>query len=72
MTCRKRIIPVVCRDVDFREVRRELAELNWIFFREDGDDYSQALKLLVKALDESMYMRVYDWFIGVFCECMSE
>lgn len=29
----KRIIPVVCRDVDYREVRKELASLNWIFFR---------------------------------------
>jgi len=28
----KRMIPVVCRDVDYREVRKELASLNWIFF----------------------------------------
>lgn len=47
----KRIIPVVCRDVDYREVRKELASLNWIFFRPDGDDFDAAMKLLLKALD---------------------
>jgi len=47
----KRIIPVVCRDVDYREVRKELASLNWIFFRQDGDDFDAAMKLLLKALD---------------------
>lgn len=47
----KRIIPVVCRDVDYREVRKELASLNWIFFRPDGDDFEAAMKLLQKALD---------------------
>lgn len=47
----KRIIPVVCRDVDYREVRKELSSLNWIFFRQDGDDFNAAMKLLFKALD---------------------
>lgn len=47
----KRIIPVVCRDVDYRDVRKELASLNWIFFRSDGDDFNAGMKLLVKALD---------------------
>ncbi len=47
----KRMIPVVCRDVDYREVRKELASLNWIFFRSDGDDFNAAMKLLLKALD---------------------
>jgi len=41
----------VCRDVDYREVRKELASLNWIFFRPDGDDFEAAMKLLLKALD---------------------
>jgi len=50
----KRIIPVVCRDVDYREVRKELASLNWIFFRADGDDFNAAMKLLLKALDVDM------------------
>lgn len=47
----KRIIPVVCRDVDYRDVRKELASLNWIFFRAEGDDFNNAVKLLLKALD---------------------
>jgi len=47
----KRIVPVVCRDVDYREVRKELASLNWIFFRPDGDDFDAAMKLLIKELD---------------------
>lgn len=47
----KRMIPVVCQDVNYREVREELAGLNWIFFREDGDDFNAAMKLLFKALE---------------------
>jgi hypothetical protein len=50
----KRIIPVVARDVDYREVRKDISSLNWIFFREDGDDFAHALKLLVKALDSDL------------------
>lgn len=49
----KRIVPVVCRDVDYREVRKELATLNWIFFRDDGDDFDAAVKLLKRALDDN-------------------
>jgi hypothetical protein len=47
----KRMIPVVCQDVDYREVRKELASLNWIFFRPDMEDFEAAMKLLLKALD---------------------
>jgi len=47
----KRIVPVVCRDVDFKIVRKELAALNWIFFRSDGDDFKAAMKLLQRTLD---------------------
>jgi len=50
----KRIVPVVCRDVDYRDVRRELASLNWIFFKQDGDDFNTAMKLLGKALDKDI------------------
>jgi len=50
----KRIIPVVCRDVDYREVRKEMASLNWIFFRQDGDDFNAAMKLLLIALDTDL------------------
>lgn len=66
----KRIIPVVCRDVDYRDVRKELASLNWIFFRAEGDDFNNAVKLLLKALDADLrharihtriLMRAIDW-----------
>jgi len=66
----KRIIPVVCRDVDYRDVRKDLAQLNWIFFRADGDDFNAAMKLLLKALDTDLrharyhtrlLMRAIDW-----------
>lgn len=50
----KRIIPVVCRDVDYREVRKEMSNLSWIFFRQDGDDFNAAMKLLLKALDKDL------------------
>lgn len=50
----KRIVPVVCRDVDYRDVRDELAHLNWIFFRQDGDDFKAAMKLLFNALDDDI------------------
>lgn len=50
----KRMIPVVCRDVDYRDVRRELASLNWIFFRTDGDDFNAAMNLLEKALEHDI------------------
>ena len=46
----KRIICIVCEDVDYRLVRKELASLSWIFFRQ-GEDFEQPMKLLLKALD---------------------
>jgi len=49
----KRIVPVVCVNVNFKQVRKEIAQLNWIFFRDDGDDFNKSLKLLVKTLDEN-------------------
>lgn len=56
----KRVIPVVCRDVDYREVRKELASLNWIFFRADGDDFDAAMKLLVKNIDkDGVHCRIH-------------
>lgn len=50
----KRIVPVVCRDVDYKEVRKELASLNWIFFRANGDDFNEAMQLLTRALDTDL------------------
>jgi hypothetical protein len=50
----KRIIPIVCNEVDYRDVRKELASLNWIFFRPDGSEFEQAMKLLLRQLDADL------------------
>lgn len=50
----KRIIPIVCQDVDYKEVRKELSNLNWIFFRTDGEEFNAAMKLLTKCLDTDL------------------
>ena len=66
----KRIIPCVVRDVDYRSVRKELANLNWIFFRSDGEDFDTAMKLLLKQIDMNgrharyhtkLLVRALDW-----------
>lgn len=54
----KRVVPVVCRDVDYREVRKELASLNWIFFRQDGEEFEAAMKLLKAAIDSGLFRPV--------------
>jgi hypothetical protein len=46
-----RSVQVLCRDVEIRDVRPELAALNWMFFREDGDDFTASMKLLLRSLD---------------------
>lgn len=57
----KRIIVIVCEEVDYRIVRKELASLNWIFFQGaeqkgvESDEMQQSMNLLVKALD--MHLR---------------
>ena len=66
----KRIIPCVVRDVDYRSVRKELANLNWIFFRSDGEDFDTAMRLLIKQIDMNgrharyhtkLLVRALDW-----------
>ena len=66
----KRIIPCVVRDVDYRSVRKELANLNWIFFRSDGEDFDTAMKLLLRQIDMNgrharyhtkILVRALDW-----------
>jgi len=49
--CGKRLVPVVCLDVDYREVSKHLNSLNWIFFRTGTDDFNAAMVLLLKALN---------------------
>lgn len=49
----KRIIPLVCRDVDPRSVPDSLGKLNWIFFRED-DDFAVSFRTLLTAIDTDL------------------
>ena len=46
----KRLIPIVRREVDRREVAETLAERHWIFFRET-DDFAVALETLLSECD---------------------
>merc|ERR1719326_757196 len=49
------MIPVVCRDVDYRLVRPELASLNWIFFRPERHDFEKSLLLQKKDLEKAKH-----------------
>ena len=49
----KRMVPLVARDVNAREVPEGLAKLNWIFCR-DSDDFQQATETLISALDTDL------------------
>lgn len=66
----KRMIPVVCREIEYHEVRPELAQLSWIFFNPDGEDFDDAMKKLISCLDSDMrhakyhtklLVRAIDW-----------
>ena len=46
----KRVVPVVYRDVKADLVPKSLAELNWIFCREN-DDFQKAIDTVISALD---------------------
>ena len=46
----KRLIPIAINDVDAGHVPKELAVLNWIFFEEAGDKFSEAMEDLVTAI----------------------
>src|SRR5262249_20872024 len=49
----KRLIPVVCREVEAAAVPEAVAKMNWIFFREH-DDFDTAVKTLVTAVDTDL------------------
>jgi eukaryotic-like serine/threonine-protein kinase len=49
----KRLVPIVCQDVDADAVHPELAKLNWVFFREQ-DNFDAALQTLVAALETDL------------------
>jgi WD40 repeat protein len=51
----KRLVPIVCREVDASTVPEPLRSPQWIFFR-DGDDFEEAFQDLVDALDTDL-----DW-----------
>lgn len=50
----KRLIPLVCQEVDPAKTPPALARLNWVFFT--GDDFEQALQALLSAVDTDL-----DW-----------
>ncbi|HKP52526.1 MAG TPA: TIR domain-containing protein [Chloroflexia bacterium] len=51
----KRVVPVVCRDVDPREVPPELARHNWLFVRPE-DDFQAGVETLADAINTDL-----DW-----------
>ncbi|SDC67039.1 WD40 repeat [Cupriavidus sp. YR651] len=50
----KRLIPLVCQEVNPGETPPALARLNWVFFT--GDDFDKALQTLLSAVDTDL-----DW-----------
>jgi WD40 repeat protein len=50
---KKRIIPIVCRDIEDRQIMEPIAALNWIFFR-PSDDFDAAFQKLLFALDTDL------------------
>lgn len=55
VTCNKRLIPLVHREVDSATVPAALAKLNWIFFR-DSDAFESSVHALLAAIDTDL-----DW-----------
>jgi WD40 repeat protein len=49
----KRLLPVVCRDVDTQVVPEALGKLNWIFLREQ-DDFNKGIDTLLTAVDTDL------------------
>jgi hypothetical protein len=49
----KRLIPVVCREVDPKAVPDALSKLNWIFLREQ-DDFERGVDTLLTAVDTDL------------------
>ncbi len=46
----KRLIPVIARDVDAKEVPSTISHLNWIFFSRPQDVYEEAFEKLLTAI----------------------
>ncbi|WP_448604297.1 toll/interleukin-1 receptor domain-containing protein [Thermoleptolyngbya sp.] len=55
----KRLLPVVCKDIDPALVHPELGKINWIFLR-DTDNFEVGFRSLVAALDADLsYVRTH-------------
>ena len=53
VTHRKRLVPIVCDDIDAATVPESLAKLNWIYVRAE-DDFTQAFEQLIGAMDSDL------------------
>ncbi len=42
---------MVYKDVTYSEVRPEIASLDWLFFREDGDEWADSFKQLIDRME---------------------
>ena len=59
----KRIVPIVCRDIDAKMVSPDLTELNWISFL-PPKDFDTTLSTLIKALDADLdWLRAHTRFL---------
>jgi len=52
----KRMVPIFAREVDAKTVPEPLAELNWVFFCRENDDFDVGTDTLISALDTDL-----DW-----------
>jgi hypothetical protein len=53
VTCKKKLVPIVFRDIQPTQTPVEVSSHNWIFIRET-DDFAGALKLLIQALETDL------------------
>ena len=51
---KKRLVPIVAREVDPKATPKAVADLNWIFFREGRDDFQQAFDTLLHAIQTDL------------------
>jgi WD40 repeat protein len=59
IACGKRLLPIVCQDVQYDQVHPALASINWIFFRET-EDFETAFQNLMGAIDTDLeYVRTH-------------
>lgn len=55
----KKIVPVLYRDVTVADVRPEISTLPWIFFREEGDNWTLSMEKLREAMNENLRQTRY-------------